>query len=216
MTERDIATERGQYLVALQEWQDAGEVGDPPVPPQPDPTGSLVYIGGDRFLFGRFGGQVDDADRGLHVEIEGTVVDGQPRCSTLSVWRLDGQPLEADDLRAIPLGDYVDQVASRSALVMEPGDSLGRFAAEVGATEAVGEQITKRRRGRITDAYLREVAALYRAAYAAGEHPTKTIAKQCHVGRSTAGRLVKRARDRGFLGPALKQKAGEADKETAQ
>lgn len=74
-------------------------------------------------------------------------------------------------------------------------------------------------RRRTTDAMLREVTEVYRAALAAGDNPT--VAVQEHLGCSyrTAGDYVRRARDRGrstgrtdeFLGESLKRgRKGEA------
>jgi hypothetical protein len=46
---------------------------------------------------------------------------------------------------------------------------------------------------------LRAVAQIYRVALLAGDAPTQAVAERLGVPRSTAGRWVTRARDRGFL-----------------
>ena len=63
------------------------------------------------------------------------------------------------------------------------------------------------RKVKITDALLREVASVYRANV--NDRPTEAVAE--HFGRQhrTATQYIKRARERGFLGPAIKGKAGE-------
>jgi hypothetical protein len=63
------------------------------------------------------------------------------------------------------------------------------------------------RRVKITDALLREVATVYRANV--NDKPTEAVAE--HFGRQhrTATHYIKRARERGFLGSAIKGKAGE-------
>jgi hypothetical protein len=73
-----------------------------------------------------------------------------------------------------------------------------------------------RRRRTITDNDLRKAAAAYRAAHANGDPPARAVEDEFRVSRATAGRLIKRARDRGFLGPAISRKAGEADKQEEQ
>lgn len=53
-----------------------------------------------------------------------------------------------------------------------------------------------------TDEALRAVAQIYRMAYICGDHPTKAVEGNLKLARSTAGRWVSLARERGFLGPA--------------
>jgi len=56
-----------------------------------------------------------------------------------------------------------------------------------------------------------EVAAVYRAAFAAGKHPTKAVADHFGVSKSTAAKKVSRARELGLLAPARQRGvAGEA------
>jgi transposase len=59
-----------------------------------------------------------------------------------------------------------------------------------------------------TDQALRMVGAVYRIAYLMGEPPTRAVAQTFQVPRSTAGRWVHLARERGFLGPATARRAG--------
>lgn len=63
--------------------------------------------------------------------------------------------------------------------------------------------------GRVGDEELRNVARAYRAALVEGKPPTATVAEELHVSRSTAGRYVQRAREKGFLGPTRPRLAGE-------
>jgi len=66
------------------------------------------------------------------------------------------------------------------------------------------------RRARLGEEHYRDVARVYREAESAGTHPTRRVAEWGGVPRSTAATWVKRARDRGLLGPAPKQgKRGE-------
>jgi hypothetical protein len=71
---------------------------------------------------------------------------------------------------------------------------------------------TKTRRRIVTDGLLREVAQVYRAALRDRRPPTEAVAE--HVGKShrTASDYLRRARDAGFLGPALgRGRAGEIE-----
>ncbi|MDQ3464937.1 MAG: hypothetical protein M3500_09655 [Actinomycetota bacterium] len=53
-----------------------------------------------------------------------------------------------------------------------------------------------------TDEALGLVAQIYRMAYICGDRPTKAVEDNLNLPRSTAGRWVALARERGFLGPA--------------
>jgi hypothetical protein len=65
-----------------------------------------------------------------------------------------------------------------------------------------GGRPAKQGRGRdTTDERLQHVAEIYKAAVAAGESPVMAVAKQLPCSRPTAGRLVKQARQRGYLPP---------------
>ncbi len=64
----------------------------------------------------------------------------------------------------------------------------------------------------LTDDDLNTVVRIYRAALATGEPPTQAVAKQMFVARSTAGRWVAAARERGLLGKAKPRAGGELDR----
>lgn len=68
---------------------------------------------------------------------------------------------------------------------------------------------TSRRRTRITDALLSEVAEVYRANVSAG-NPTEAVAKHFYVSRAQAARYVEKARAATYLKPAKGTTAGEA------
>lgn len=67
----------------------------------------------------------------------------------------------------------------------------------------------RRRRGPIPDDELRRVAEIYRQASIASAAPTNAVRDQMGVSRATAGRWVALARERGFLGAARPNAAGE-------
>jgi transposase len=59
-----------------------------------------------------------------------------------------------------------------------------------------------------SDEDLRAVADVYGLAFVTGGAPTKTVMERLGLPRSTAGRWIKMARERGLLGPATPRKAG--------
>jgi hypothetical protein len=201
---------REQAFKEKQAWIEAKKRGENPEPPLSLLEESRVYLGEGLTLPATFGDAFDDSDRGLHVEVECNVVDAKPVCAALTVWRLDGNPLRPADLQHLPLEKYADEAAEGNTYQMPPGTPIGRHVAEIHAPE---RDPSFRRRSAITDNDLRRAAAVYRAALANGIHPTAEVARTFEVSRATAGRLIRRARDREFLGPATPRKAGEAGKE---
>jgi hypothetical protein len=68
---------------------------------------------------------------------------------------------------------------------------------------------TARRRNRITDTLLENVAQVYRQAIAERRHPKKAVQEAWHVSEATAGRYIMLARKRGYLGKTRRGKKGE-------
>jgi hypothetical protein len=62
---------------------------------------------------------------------------------------------------------------------------------------------------RLSDEWLERVAEVYRDALSHDLPPTDTVANELHCSRSTAGRWVMEARERGKLGKAIPGVAGE-------
>jgi Family of unknown function (DUF6214) len=210
---REVVAEKQAFLDAVQRHQREG--GQPPeIPPSlQDP--SWVHIGGGVSLPTHFGDEFPDPTRGLQVDVECTVIDGKPVCTSLKVSRLDGAPLEAADLVNLPLDDYADEASAKWSWQMPIGSPIARHVAEIDDPEvhAPARDLSFKHRRYVTDNELRRVAAVYRSAHATGSPPVKAVMSGLDVSRATAGRLIKRARERKFLGPAISRKAGEADKE---
>lgn len=74
----------------------------------------------------------------------------------------------------------------------------------------VSVTVQPQRRRRMTRALLREVAEVYRKAYAEGEAPTLAVSERFKVAHRTAARWVAEARKVGELGPAAGTRPGEA------
>lgn len=128
-------------------------------------------------------------------------------------------PLTGKAMRLLRLGELVKEAtaAAGSQVVnlgeTEPGvTTLGPASPE--EAEAIYRELHPVRRTRrnepLSDRDLKAIAELYRAAVKHG-NPTQTVADRVSppVSRSTASRWIGEARDAGYLGPALKGRAGE-------
>jgi hypothetical protein len=127
-------------------------------------------------------------------------------CTGLTLHRADGGAIQQEELQAFPLADYVNAAVDAQAVSRdtEPGD-VRVIAPEETAPITGGPRV----RRRVTDEVLQEVALVYREAYERGEAPTAAVQRRMRRSRSTAGRLVMQARQRGFLGEAKDRIAGE-------
>jgi Family of unknown function (DUF6214) len=180
-----------------------------------DGTIAFVPLGNDFVVPRRFAAS---AGR-IALDIEVTS-DGAARCVGLIVRPDEGEALTTDALRRIPLARMAKEAvaeAARSYTPVEPGGepifrliSTPRDAHEAFYESYVGTAREPRRGSPITDDNLHEVARVYREATKRGDPPTQAVASAMHVARSTAARWVTAARSRGFLGPAMRGKGGEA------
>jgi hypothetical protein len=129
--------------------------------------------------------------------------------------------LTVTGLRALPLGTLVTKAGS------ELRKSLSKELEEAGPSESVDEQehhrvsiravaaerglamfpqpSPARGRPRYSDERVKEAVQIYNDASlvpAARRKPTKAVAEQLYVSYSTARRIIRRAREKGFLPPA--------------
>lgn len=131
------------------------------------------------------------------------------------------EPLTAVMLRQIPLGRIVNQARKELPAMIAITDSMNRVVAEdlgeppqrvrVGTVD-----IVNRRRRRRDDEHFRLVAEIYRRARASGvkeerKAPTRAVADEFVVAKSTAAGWVHEARKRGFLPPTRRGRARGAD-----
>lgn len=99
----------------------------------------------------------------------------------------DSSGIEPEDLRRVPL-DELEAVVQDAAF---PAENWKRF--------------TRARH----DDRVAAAATVYRLARILGNPPTRSVGESLGVSKATAGRLVRDARERGLLGPALGTVAGE-------
>jgi hypothetical protein len=131
---------------------------------------------------------------------------GHHECRKVCIRSVEsGREVTASDLTDIRIDDALE-MGLRDIFRGSTGDEASENARGFEAARAARDARAARRI-KITDALLHEVASVYRANV--NDKPTEAVAE--HFGRQhrTATHYIKRARERGFLGPAIKGKAGE-------
>lgn len=134
-----------------------------------------------------------DPDYDLELEIE--LERGRYVLRTMTCRARKRGAITSEGVNAIPVPMIVRFIVGRVLFI--PLISPGRAANPALAVEGPTETALKR------------VAATYRMAHLMSLSPTKSVAQDLGLPRSTAGRWVAMARSRGFLGPAEPRKAGE-------
>jgi len=169
-------------------------------------------------IIARFG----ESDLGLRLPCEAEILDpaGKKPVAILRVGVVRGriacteivahasEELTGQLLRQVPISSLVREIARSQIVHLRDGFAV-RFVADAELPE-------KRRRRVLDDAFLQQVAGIYRAALAAGLPTQEEIERQLGpVSGGTARRWVMQARKAGFLGPALGRKAGEVHEPSA-
>jgi Helix-turn-helix domain len=162
----------------------------------------------------------------LAVRIEIVLEEERPECIALSRLNDDAPPLSSE--RRFPLRGMVDAAVRGAAfeLVEVPIDEVDPqrenerlVPDEHGLVRVYAPAFTKaggkaRRVAQKPAAEpvpdLSRVAELYRRAVSAGMAPSREIAGEYGITPATARKWVQRARERGFLAPAVGRRAGEA------
>jgi Helix-turn-helix domain len=162
----------------------------------------------------------------LAVRIEVVLDEDRPECIALSRLNDDAPPLTSE--RRFPLRAMVDAAVRAAAfeLVEVPIDEVdpqrenerlvpdenGLVRVYAPAFSKAGSKARPVARTEVQppEPDLSRVAELYRRAVAAGMPPSREIADEYGITSATARKWVQRARERGFLAPALGRRAGEA------
>ncbi len=185
----------------------------------PDREAGFVLLDG-RYAIPRRFNAAARASEGTYVQVSIEVDDkGVPTCHSLKIEPEDENGVVTPAaLRGVALERLMRLAVTEQMQLRDLRE--GDVEPEVRTTSADRDAFYERyrrgarrpRRGSpLTDENLRQVADLYRAAVKRGDPPTQTVADQMHVRRSTAGRWVAAARQRGVLGPAERGKGGEAN-----
>ena len=160
------------------------------------------------------------------LEIHVCLDSGQPTCLGLQVVSGTGS-LTGSVLRELPIGAMVREavVFASFPYTRDRAEGMGRgfeldgetafHLADIDAVlesrRATRVRVKARPRERgipVDDAFLQQVARVYMDALGSGNQPTKCIKEKYTVGRATASRWVRRARDAGHLPPASPGRAG--------
>jgi hypothetical protein len=120
-------------------------------------------------------------------------VNGAYRMIGISIQSVDGEQLTVEQYRRVPISTLMKKALSRIAPKPEMKATLK--GAQRGST--------------LPDDLLEEVAQLYKQAVNYGNSPIAAIAQAFGVSQSTAAKRVMLARKLGYLGEAVRGKAGE-------
>jgi hypothetical protein len=144
------------------------------------------------------------------------VIEGRPQCVALQCY---GQPITPAALHKFPLGRMVEEAALMSSRPIDeiphrhltwPTIKDARRAQAEAVRAVRAKRASKRRTA--TDELLAKVAEVYRQNIATNK-PSKEVAEHFNYSQTSARRLVRLARERGFLGPAIPGVGGETRKE---
>jgi hypothetical protein len=149
--------------------------------------------------------RIDMEFEGVSFPLDGSMTavltGGHYVVETMSVRRQAGGPeISTDLLRRVPVSTLV-----RTAIMATAIEQGSWFHS------ADPEDLQRELAKGPTEENLRRIARVYRIAYLSGEAPTAAVATACALPRSTAGRWVRLARQRGFLGPTRERVAGPGE-----
>ncbi len=145
------------------------------------------------------------------VELRLRFVVDRPRCESVMLVERDlnhPRRFTQATLRQVPVRELVEL----ARLAVQLDDKRVGAAQDANWSEMIGELASSRRGRKLGDGHYRHVAAIYRAADAGGEPPTRAVAVRMlgtASSTSTAARWVMEARARGHLGPTSKGRKGE-------
>lgn len=114
----------------------------------------------------------------------------------------DGPPVDSAGLRLVPVARLVSHAVVPFIWQGEPQQQGSKWTPFGGASPDDAADGP-------TDDALRKLAVVYAVTYAVGEPPAKRVTEVFGLARSTAGRWITMARERGFLGPTTPGRAGE-------
>lgn len=114
-----------------------------------------------------------------------------------------GPPVTSEGIRAVPVARLLAFAAFRHVFVVKSSRPDSHAVSPF-----VGSDLAEGAKEGPTDDVLRRVAVVYQVHYACGLAPTKGVEDSFKLARSTAGRWIAMARDRGFLAPAAADASG--------
>jgi len=159
-----------------------------------DSNSEIVELGDDLFMYADT--RVGTGGGDYVVEVRVGVVDGRLAADEVKVTRLEGgAPVTSERLRSIPVAGLVRYAAATVHHVVQRHDNGAMTVAPAWPQEDEWADVT----WGLNDETLRIVARIYRVAYLLGDAPTKKVQIMLDQPRSTVGRWIAAARQRGFL-----------------
>jgi hypothetical protein len=156
---------------------------------------------GDAFMLSEFTARFDQDGLPL-VALDIAVMDGTPLCRGVHVTpRPEGPGITGQELKRIPIASWMRQACRHAAVPKTLGEVGLSFA--LAASDAEREELDRslrRRHRRLTDEFLREVAAVYSDFL--DDSPVEAVKAKWPTSYSSAARWVSEARARGFLPPS--------------
>ena len=150
----------------------------------------------------------DEWEGPWRVELAWDEIDGRVECVGLRINAADRpRRLTTSKLRELKLGRLVETEKARKATALANVARLLPAFASHRAPEELTEK-WQQRKGRpplYGPEHFERVAAVYQQAFRQGPPPTRAVAEEFQVQRSTAGKWVARARKAGLLGPTTKR-----------
>lgn len=161
----------------------------------------------------------EEAEGGPDLRLSFAVRGGVPECREVCLTASrEGHEVRVSDLARVKVEDLMEAAITELRIVHGTGDRDPRtglyewYDREPGRAEirAVREARAQRK-VKMTDDLLREVAEVYRANVS--DKPLEAVAQRFDKAHRTAALYVSKARERGYLKPALKGRAGELEEE---
>ncbi|MFZ0877815.1 MAG: hypothetical protein WAN20_25385 [Pseudonocardiaceae bacterium] len=145
-------------------------------------------------------GRLNPEDPPVDVEIDVVPENGRLVAQEVRVRRRpDGPPVTSEAIRSVPVAALTQFAAREVQRIVDIADNGEISAVLAGVPE---EQVQYVRDHGLTDKTIEIVAHTYRLALLMGNTPTKMVEEWLEVPRSTAGRWIATARERGLLSKA--------------
>jgi hypothetical protein len=145
-------------------------------------------------------GNPEAGDPPLDVEIDVVPENGRLVAQEVRVRRQsDGPPVTGETIRSVPVAALTKLAAREVMRIINIAENEEIATVPAGVRD---DQVQYVRDHGLTDKTIEIVAHTYRLALLMGNTPTKMVEEWLEVPRSTAGRWIATARERGLLGKA--------------
>lgn len=169
------------------------------------PDCALVPVAPHVRIYSPFTVTAEVADLDVEVDVVAVPAEGERAgrlvCRELRVrQRDDGPAVTGEALRSVPVA-FLTQAAARQMARTDAPDVLPGVGSELAVGPLITAKLAELGKQGPTEEVLATAAYLYRLAVVIGYGPRSAIEEAFGVSRSTAGRWIALARERGHLGP---------------